>query len=414
VGVHVDLATSRIIFADVVGAVRSLPLPRLNALPAEVGCPHGCIRTIAGTQQQSAAGDGGLAMDAYVAMPLDITVLPTGDLFMTEARTGNVRRVYSNNASIDTILTMYTYRPSGGQPVQARMQAPSGLAQDMYNSNIYIADYTTHCVYILSAASGYSDAAAYAGLCDGVDHRADPGAPFDGLAATSAALFHPNDTAVDPTGLLLIADGGNDRIRIVNSDGTMSTFAGGGAETGDGILASNALLSSPSSIAIDNWGNVYFTSKVGYLIVIYKVDVSNGSMWSVTMSDANNCGPSIKLEDNIPAATTCLLAVDGPLYIDADGNLYFAYTGMVLEIFASNASVSVIAGKRPGNTGSAIGGSGDGFQPTLTLLSAPFAVTMDSRGVLFISELGTASGHIRAIVEGDAGTCAHACPCICI
>src|ERR1019366_9776569 len=65
----------------------------------------------------------------------------------------------------------------------------------------------------------------------------------DGGAATNAELFSPTGVAVDATGNLFIADGGNDRIRKVGASGIITTAAGGGANNpGDGGAATNAEL----------------------------------------------------------------------------------------------------------------------------------------------------------------------------
>src|SRR6185437_3309231 len=71
-----------------------------------------------------------------------------------------------------------------------------------------------------------------------------------------------------------VADPGNNRVRKITPDGIISTFAGSGFSgySGDGGLATNAMLSDPDSVTVDNQGNV-FIADVGNQ-VIRKVDAT--------------------------------------------------------------------------------------------------------------------------------------------
>jgi hypothetical protein len=73
----------------------------------------------------------------------------------------------------------------------------------------------------------------------------------DGDAATGASLNQPRDVAAIPHGSFLVADTGNNRIRLVTTSGLTFTVAGGAAAgfAGDRGAATVALVSAPSSIA---------------------------------------------------------------------------------------------------------------------------------------------------------------------
>src|SRR5581483_11641906 len=81
----------------------------------------------------------------------------------------------------------------------------------------------------------------------------------DGGPATSAQLDNPAGLAVDADGDVLIADSGDDEIRKLAPDGTITTIAGGGAcgapPCGDGGPATGAALSGPLGLAIDRSGD---------------------------------------------------------------------------------------------------------------------------------------------------------------
>ena len=50
----------------------------------------------------------------------------------------------------------------------------------------------------------------------------------DGGPAVNAWIYKPSDIAVDAQGNVYIADTNNDRVRRIDTDGTITTIAGGG------------------------------------------------------------------------------------------------------------------------------------------------------------------------------------------
>jgi DNA-binding beta-propeller fold protein YncE len=82
----------------------------------------------------------------------------------------------------------------------------------------------------------------------------------DGLPATQASLNVPTQLAVDAAGNLYIGDYGNNRVRMVSTDGMIRTVAGGGNPTdglGDGGQATGAQLEGPNGLTFDAAGNLY-------------------------------------------------------------------------------------------------------------------------------------------------------------
>ena len=90
------------------------------------------------------------------------------------------------------------------------------------------------------------------------------GSTGDGGAATSAQLYYPVGVSVDNSGKVYITDTNNNKIRMVNSAGIITTFAGTGTagSAGDGGAATSAQLNGPNGISVDTSGNLYITDQV--------------------------------------------------------------------------------------------------------------------------------------------------------
>ncbi len=140
----------------------------------------------------------------------------------------------------------------------------------------------------------------------------------DGGAATSAQLNLPTGVTLDAAGNMYIADQGNNRVREVATNGTISTLAGSAAYgIGDGGPATAALLDAPYSVAVDAAGNVYL-SDTGHNRVR---EVSNGTI--TTLAGTGNC---CYAGDGGPAGSAQLNA-PGALLVDSSGRVYVADAG---------------------------------------------------------------------------------------
>lgn len=148
------------------------------------------------------------------------------------------------------------------------------------------------------------------------------GSGGDGGAATSATL-NPYDIAVDSSNNVFIADYGGNRVRVVASaTGVISTYAGSGAfgYSGDGGPATAATMQSPSAVAVDCAGNIYFT------------DTNNGrirfvnAVTHVISTIAGGGSPGDGLGDG-GAATAAALGFPQGVAVDASGNVLIGDTG---------------------------------------------------------------------------------------
>ncbi len=133
--------------------------------------------------------------------------------------------------------------------------------------------------------------------------------------ATEARLNHPSGLALDRGGNLYIADRDNHRIRRVDRNGIISTYAGTGfpGNDGDNGPASVALLNQPAVISFDDAGFLYIA------------DQGNGRIRKISPSGLISAAGSMPRPADIlpanlttdvalPALTTIIQGADGLLY----------------------------------------------------------------------------------------------------
>ncbi len=333
---------------------------------------NGTITTIAGNGTISFGGDGGLATNANLLTPSGLTVDGAGNLYISDSGNNRIRKV-SAEGIITTIAgngVEYLYGTGDNGPaLNAAVYQPSFNALDG-NGNLLIA--TGFLVRKVTPAGMISTIAGN-----------NAGYSGDGGPATNAGLGSAQGVAIDKMGNIYIAAGS--RIRRVDNNGIITTVVGTGVYgySGDGGLAINANI-SPTSIAVDGIGNLYFSSEYFYQDRstyirehrIRKVDV-NGIITTVVGGGAPGFGG-----DGGPATSAKINTPKG-IKIDASGNLYFADAGNNrVRLVNVNGIITTIAGN-----GTA-GFSGDGGLPINAALNAPNDIALAEKGIIYIADSG--------------------------
>ena len=223
----------------------------------------------------------------------------------------------------------------------------------------------------------------------------------DGGAATSAELASPEGVAVDATGNLFIADSQDNRIRKVDTNGIITTVVGNGIAnySGDGGAATNAELAWPEGVAVDATGNLFIADEVNN--AIRKVD-TNGLITTVA---GNGYGAGTLVggySGDGGAATNAELNDPFGVAVDATGNLFIADSGNnVIREVGTNGIITTVAGNGYG-AGDGVYSedgaySGDGSAAIDAELNGPFGVMLDATGNLFIAD--TENNRIRKVVN---------------
>lgn len=249
----------------------------------------------------------------------------------------------------------------GGAPTSAQLNLPLGLSLDS-SGNLYIVDSLNQRVRKISG-----------GNISTVAGNGTAGYSGDSAAATSAEMLNPSGVAVDSSGNIYIADTSNHVIRMVNSGGTISTFAGTnvGGYSGDGGAANLAQLDLPTGVAVDKSGNVFIADSGNNVIR----EVSGGNIKTV-----------------VGAVPGQFMNDPESVLVDSSGNLFISeQSGYRISEF-SNGTLTVLAGN--GN----IGFSGDNGPGTEASLDEPTGIALDSQGYLYICD--TINSRIRKLSPG--------------
>ena len=179
--------------------------------------------------------------------------------------------------------------------------------------------------------------------------------------------------AFDVTGAMYFVDGGNNRIRKVALDGTISTVAGTGAAgfLGDNGPALAAQFNAPYGLVFDKAGNLY----IG--------DAGNNRIRKITpqgiITTIAGTGVSGFTGDG-GSALQANLSFPRSLAIDANGNLYVTQGAIRVRKITPAGIISTIAGN--GNNGF----SGDGGPATGAALNNIKSIAVDANGNLYIAD----------------------------
>jgi sugar lactone lactonase YvrE len=223
---------------------------------------NGVINAIVGyCGRQGYNGDGKFpALKTKFDDPIGIVEDSTGTMFVADEQNARVRRVTPDGV-VSTILgggkTPLPDAPNGTLGTSIEMSHPSYLAFDP-SGNLYVSDFLWNQVVRIDPQGR-------------ITHIAGTGAAGfggDGGPATSALLDFPTGLALDARGRLYIDDSFNNRIRMVDAQGRISTVVGGGpfgfgtgSYSGDGGKATAATLNQPSGIALSSDGRLFIADQ---------------------------------------------------------------------------------------------------------------------------------------------------------
>lgn len=287
-----------------------------NCVVREVSASTGEISTFAGTPGTCGyGGDGGPATSAYLWDPVGVAVDNLDNVYIVDESDCLVREVSGGTISTfagvsPTVTTTCGYSGDGGAATSAQLSFPTGVGVDS-SGNVYIADRENQVVRKVSGGT----ISTFAG-----NNTLGAGYSGDNGPATKAQLDNPADVTVDSAGNVYIADEHNERIRKVNPSGIITTYAGNGDSgyEGDGVPANETSLYFPQGVAVDSLGDVLIAD--GYNNRVRLVD--QGGIIHTIAGD----GTAGFYGDDVLATTAWLWDATG-VTVDPWGNIYVADDG---------------------------------------------------------------------------------------
>jgi uncharacterized protein (TIGR03437 family) len=369
---------------------------------------NGILTRVAGIGTTGYSGDGGPAINAQLNGPVGLAIDSKRNLYIADTFNGRIRKV-----TPEGIITTV-----GGSTGVAGRGVAVDSADNLYVLSGVVRKVSTDGTVTTIVGDGLRN--GYAG---------------DGGPATSAELNNPQGgIACDAAGNLYIADTLNNRIRKVDRQGIITTYAGSSTagSAGDGGPAANAQLVYPFGVAVDGSGNLFITEGFPPNYHVRKVS-SGGTISTVSSLSFQGLGIAADRGGNVyfatgllikklsPAggesttfagnggqsssgdggsATAASLAGPADVAVDAEGNLYIAEaTGHRVRKVSPSGTITNLAG-----TGTA-GFSGDGDQAAKAQLSSPKAVAVDSLHNVYVADTG--NNRVRKIgADGKIGTVA--------
>jgi hypothetical protein len=328
------------------------------------------ITTIAGKGSSGFTGEGGLAINAEFNFLTGVATDKWGNIYVADLYNNVIQKI-----DVHGILSRFAGNGShghsgdGGPATAASLYVGflEGIVADSMG-NIFIA--TEHKIRKVDVA-GIITTFAGTGVY---------GSSGDGGPATAAKINTISGLCFDKAGNLYIVDEGYSNVRKVNTASIISTVAGTGTAgfSGDGGPATNAQLSSPRGIAIDDWGNLYIADALNYRV--RKINTSG--IISTIAGVGTASGPNVCF-----GCDALIMQINAPTGIatDAYGNVYLsALTNDVVHKIAPNGKIYPVAG-----TGDE-GYSGDGGPGTAARLHSPTMICLDPKGNLLIADKGNA------------------------
>ncbi|MBK06721.1 MAG: hypothetical protein CL920_16230 [Deltaproteobacteria bacterium] len=243
------------------------------------------------TGSQSGYKDGPLTQALFEG-PKHLFIDSMGQFYLSDQE--RIRTI--NTSEVITTLTGSTQGYKDGPIAQALFNDPQGIALDN-KGNLYIADSTNHRIRKLDTSGNVT---TFAGSTQGYKDGKGTQAQFD----------NPHDLVFDKQGHLYVTDSSNARIRKIDKDGNVTTYAGN-AQRGDfDGQGTQARFVYPHGLTIDAGGNLYVTDLSGHRI--RKID-ANAYVSTVA-------GSTQGFKD--AEATQAQFYAPRGITIDTQGNLY--------------------------------------------------------------------------------------------
>lgn len=348
--------------------------------------PQSVVTVAGGYATESWGGfSDGAGTFALFREPRGIVVNAAGVLFVSDSSNHRIRLVLANT-SVLRLSGLGTFGAADGAASSAQFYYPYGIAVAA-NGFVYVADKTYHKIRLIFLNG------TTVTLAGGATSKFATGA-VDGIG--SAALFSsPSGLTLDIAGNVYVADTGNNLIRRVSADGTVTTLAGGRTATTSGVadgFGTAALFYSPRGIAY--WNGILFVSELNNHKIRSLVLLSG---LVTTLAGGGIGGNTAGFNDAV--GTAALFNTPWGIAVDAAGNVYVGdvVNNKVRKITPSAVVITIAGGSWGGMASGTTNGIG-----TASLFAEPAGIAVDMNGIVYVAD-GQYNHKIRAIFSFTCG-----------
>ena len=268
--------------------------------------PNRTVITLAGgsTDGTTSGSTNGVGTAALFSGPTGVAVDNSGNVIVVDQGNHKIRLIYPNLSVITLVGGSLgtTAGSTNGIGTAALFYWPDGVAVDT-SGNVIVGDQTNHKIRLIYpnltviTLAGGSTAGATSGFVDGVG---------------TAALFNlPTGVAVDSWGNVIVADQGNNKVRLIYPNRTVVTLTvGNSSGTTSGStngVGTAALFWGPTGVAVDSSGNVIVADNGNHKIrLIYPFSCSPGTYANFNSRRCIVCLPgSFSSVNSAPSCSLC-------------------------------------------------------------------------------------------------------------
>lgn len=270
--------------------------------------PDGTVTTLAGGGANLAASGStdGMGTAALFNLPYGVAVNASGHVFVAEYLNRKIRLIYPD-ARVVTLAGSGVTGSADGTGAAAQFSSPTAIALGASGA-AYVADQNNHKI---RAVLPNATVATVAGCCP--NGTAISGS-LDGVG-TNALFYFPYGVAVSPSGVVVVADTGNNRIRAISAARVVTTIAGGTSSGSTNGIGTNARFAAPTGVAVDAAGVIYVADSANY-----QIRMISPSLAVTTLAGGGATGSSNGI------GTNALFYSPTSLSVDAAGVIYVADT----------------------------------------------------------------------------------------
>jgi uncharacterized protein (TIGR03437 family) len=227
--------------------------------------PSGSIQVVVNQPNKPVdSGDGGFAAQASIRSGGALAVDAAGNLYLSDPLANRIRKV-TLDQKIHTVAGTGNLgkSPDGAVAAASPVSYPTALLADG-QGGLYFEESPPPPTALGNTVLRYITPDGFLKTIAGDGNGGFSG---DGGLATQAGLMMQQRTglALDKSGNLYVADGFNNRVRVIAPNGIINTFAGNGmnANAGDGGLAKNASFFVPRGLLFKPNGDLLISDVAG-------------------------------------------------------------------------------------------------------------------------------------------------------